>query len=636
MGSTFSGLEIGKRGLTAHQQALQTTGHNISNADNKHYARQRVTMTATDPLYDPSLNRANLPGQIGQGVEIASIERIRDNFIDDRIIETSGNKDYWAARNEYLYQLETVFNEPNGTTLRTLMDKFWSSWEDLANYPEDNAHRSVVLEKANGLGSRTEDVYRKLAQLRDQANREIETKTYHLNTIAENIRTLNERIGKSEALGDRPNDLYDKRDALLQELSSLVDVTIGRSDEDELMVFIGQQILVQGNKANKIDIIGNPSKDGLLDLFWSATGDPVLLRKGRLQGLIEVRDKVIREKIDQVDALSINVMDAVNEIHKDGFGINGNTNQSFFNIRSLSINTFGEYDSNGDGQNDVTAIFRVTGRNTVDPDRPIGINGTITFHQSDVKESPILIPYSSNDTLNGIIKKINASRSGVVAYMNHDNQLALKATVADDHPNKNFILRHIEDSGDLLVGMTGILMASGPSGAYDYRRLGEINKLQVRSEDVTLTPHFHPASHFRVADSIANNVSNIAAARGKDVGGTGDYNSPGGHKDGRNALMVASALRNSPVMVDYSKTTDDFYNTLISKLGTEAREAKQEFGIQNDLITELENMRQSVMGVNLDEEMANMVQFQHAYNASAKMINTMNEILDTIINRLGV
>ncbi|MBE8359527.1 FlgK family flagellar hook-associated protein, partial [Leptospira interrogans] len=105
------------------------------------------------------------------------------------------------ARNEYLYQLETVFNEPNGTTLRTLMDKFWSSWEDLANYPEDNAHRSVVLEKANGLGSRTEDVYRKLAQLRDQANREIETKAYHMNTIAENIRTLNERIGKSEALG---------------------------------------------------------------------------------------------------------------------------------------------------------------------------------------------------------------------------------------------------------------------------------------------------------------------------------------------------------------------------------------------------------------------------------------------------
>ncbi|MBE8259317.1 flagellar hook-associated protein FlgK, partial [Leptospira borgpetersenii serovar Ballum] len=102
-----------------------------------------------------------------------------------------------------------------------------------------------------------------------------------MNTIAENIRTLNERIGKSEALGDKPNDLYDKRDALLQELSSLVDVTIGRSDEDELMVFIGQQILVQGNKANKIDIIGNPSKDGLLDLYWSATGDPVLLRKGR-------------------------------------------------------------------------------------------------------------------------------------------------------------------------------------------------------------------------------------------------------------------------------------------------------------------------------------------------------------------
>ncbi|MGJ4787558.1 MULTISPECIES: flagellar hook-associated protein FlgK [Leptospira] len=635
MGSTFSGLEIGKRGLAAHQQALQTTGHNISNADNKHYSRQRVVLQATDPLYEPSLNRAHLPGQIGQGVEIGSIERVRDNFIDDRIIETSGVKDYWAAKNEYLYQAENIFNEPNGTTLRTLMDKFWSSWEELANYPEDNAHRSVVLEKAQGLGSRIEDVYRKLSQLRDQSNREIEAHALHLNTIGENIRTLNERIAKSEALGDRPNDLYDKRDALLQELSGLTDITIGRSDEDELMVFIGQQILVQGGKLNKVDILGNPSKDGLLDLYWKVTGDPVLLRKGRLQGLIEVRDKILGEKIDQVDALAINVMDVINEIHKDGFGLNGNTNQNFFDIRSLALNTFGEYDSDGDGQNDISAIFRVTGKNTLDPDRPVGISGTMTFLKPDEKETQVLIPYSANDTLNGIIKRINASKVGVVAYMNHDNQLAFKATVAEDSPKKNFILRHIEDSGELLVGLTGMLMASGPSGAYDYKRLGEITKLQSKPEDITLTPHFHPSSHFKVNEHIANNVANIAAARGKDVGGTGDYNSPGGHKDGRNALLVASSLRNNPVMVDYSKTTDDFYNSLISKLATEARESKQEFGIQSDLMTELENMRQSVMGVSLDEEMANMVQFQHSYNASAKMINTMNEILDTIINRLG-
>ncbi|HRG49318.1 MAG TPA: flagellar hook-associated protein FlgK, partial [Leptospiraceae bacterium] len=214
MGSTFSGLEVGKKGLSVHQQALHTTGHNISNADNKQYARQRVQITAAEPMYDPSLNRAMVAGQIGQGSKVPEIERIRDSFIDDRIQETSSVKDYWSARNDYLYRIEMVFNEPGGMTLRGQMDQFWSAWEELANYPDESAHRSVVKEKAIGLGNRIEDTYRKLTQLQDQANKEVESKTTHLNGIGNSIRALNEKIQKAEALGDRPNDLYDKRDGL--------------------------------------------------------------------------------------------------------------------------------------------------------------------------------------------------------------------------------------------------------------------------------------------------------------------------------------------------------------------------------------------------------------------------------------
>ncbi|BDA80430.1 flagellar hook protein FlgK [Leptospira kobayashii] len=637
MGSTFQGIEIGKRGLSAHQQALQTTGHNISNADNKHYARQRVVMNSMDPIYEPALNRAEVAGQIGQGVKVAEIERVRDNFIDDRIVESSSTKDYWGKKNDYLYQVETVFNEPSGTTLRALMDNFWSAWEDLSSYPEETAHRAVVQEKAEGLGSRMEDVFRKLSQLREQANREVESKVHHLNTVAENIKSLNEKIGKSQALGDNPNDLLDRRDELLQELAGMVDITIGRSDEDELMVFIGQQILVQGQKVHKIDLVGNPANDGLLDMKWSETGKEVLLRKGSIQALYEIRDNILVEKINSVDALAINAMDVINEIHKDGFGLNGKTNLSFFEEKSLATNTFGEIDTDGDGLNDKTAIFRVTGRTSIDPDRPIGISGTMRFLKATaLGEEEVLVPYSKDDTLNAVIKRINRSETGVVAYMSHDNQLALKSTTQAHDKKENFMIRHLEDSGELLVGLTGILSATGSAGSFDYRKLGEINKFQANSQDVTLTPMFHPSAFFHMSADVKNNPANIAAARGKDVGGTGDYNSPHGHKDGTNALLIAAALREKPVMFDYSKTTDDFYNSLISKLGTEAREAKQEYTTQSELMVELENMRQSVMGVNLDEEMANMVQFQQSYNASARMISTLNEMLDTIINRLGV
>lgn len=635
MGSTFSGIELGKRGLSTHQQALQTAGHNISNADNKHYARQRVNINASEPIYEPSLNRAQVAGQIGQGSVVRSIERIRDNFIDDRIIDTSSQKEYWAKKEAYLGQMEVVFNEPTGNTLRTLMDSFWNSWEDLSNYPEDNAHRSVVQEKAAGLGSRMEDVHRKLSQLQNQANREVEALAHKLNGIAESIRTLNERIGKSEALGDQPNDLYDRRDELLQELSGMVDINIGRNDEDELMVFIGQQILVQGQKRENILITGNPTKDGLFDLQWEKSGKDILLRTGSLQALMEVRDNIIVEKISQVDSLAINTIDVVNQIHRDGFGLNGSTNLNFFETRALSNNTFGEVDTDGDGQLDRTAIFRVSGKTSLDADKSIGISGAIKLIKPGDKEQEVIIPYSIDDTMNDVIKRINRSESGVVAYMNQDSQLTLKATTSPENPKESFQIRHLEDSGQLLVGMTGILFASGAAGSFDSRRLGEIGKFQTNSEDIALTPHYHPSSFFKMSAEIQNNPANIAAGRGKDVGGVGDYNSPSGHKDGRNALLIASALREKPVMFDYSKTTDDFYNSLISKLGTETSEARQELTTQTDLMVELENMRQSVMGVNLDEEMANMVQFQHAYNASARLIQTMSELLDTVINRLG-
>ncbi|MCP5499973.1 MAG: flagellar hook-associated protein FlgK [Leptospiraceae bacterium] len=635
MGSTFSGIEIGKRGLSVHQQAIQTTGHNISNADDKHYARQRINSGTVDPLYEPSLNRAHVAGQIGQGSVVESIERVRDSFLDDRVMETTTEKEYWNTKSEYLRQVETIFAEPGGITIRKQLDQFWSSWEELANYPEENAHRAVVREKAMALGSRVEDTFRKLSMLRDQSNKELESRVNMLNNLVENIRNLNGRIAKAEAMGDMPNDLYDKRDKAVEELSGLSDISVGRSDKDEFMVFIGQQILVQGTKGHKIKLEGNPAKNGFLDTYWEDNGKQVLFERGRIQALFEVRDIIMREKIDQLDSLALNVKEATNEVHRDGFGLNGKTNLDFFEVKNLSRNLRGEVDNDMDGVNDSTAIFKVTGKTKIDPTKPIGISGTLTLQQNDEKSTPVYINYRPDDTMDSVIQRINQSKAGVVAYMNQDNQLSIKAKIAEDHPSRNFMIRHLEDSGNLLSGMSGILAGSGQASAFDFKRLGEINKLQANMEDISFTPHYHPSSFMKLSPEIQNNTASIAASRGKDVGGTGDYNTPNGHKDGENALLIARALRDKPVMVENDKTVGDFYNRIISKLGTEAREAKQETETQVAVLTEYENLRQSVMGVNLDEEMANMVQFQQAYNASAKIISVYTEMLDTIINRLG-
>ena len=291
MNSTFMGLEIGKRGLMAHQQALHVTGHNISNAENKEYSRQRVVITAADPLYVPSLNRSNTPGNIGQGAMVQSVERVRDNFIDDRIVTEKNTMGYWKVKSDFMYQVETVYNEPTDQAMRTRLDELWKSWEELSKYPEERSTREVVKEKAINLTNEVNHVFNQLVDLRRDANRQIEHRVEQVNMLARDIRDLNERIMKSEALGDKPNDLKDRRDALIEQLSGIADISVGRSDKDETIVYIGSENLVQGEIIRPLAVEMDPENNGLWKVIWKDSGKDVTVKGGELAALIDVRDK---------------------------------------------------------------------------------------------------------------------------------------------------------------------------------------------------------------------------------------------------------------------------------------------------------------------------------------------------------
>lgn len=635
MNSTFMGLEIGKKGLMSHQQALHVTGHNISNAENKEYSRQRVVITAADPLYVPALNRSNTPGNIGQGSVVQSVERIRDSFIDDRIIVEKNSAGYWKVRNEFIYQVETVYNEPSDQSLRTRLDELWKSWEELSKYPEERSTREVVKEKAVNLAHEVNYTYRQLYELKMNANRQIEHRVNQINMYAKDVRDLNERILKAEALGDNPNDLKDRRDALIEKMSELVNISVGRSDKDEIIVYISGENLVQGEIIHPLAAEMDTENDGLFKVVWKDTGRDVDVRNGELASLFDIRDKVIRQNINDMNSFAINLSDLTNEVHRDGFSRRNETNIDFFKHLMISDNVDGNFDLNNDGVNDVTAIFKVSGNNKIDASAAIGISGTLSFVANTALESNVQIDYNISDTALTIIKKINDAKMGVVAYVNHNGQLAIKGTTAEDMDRKNFMIRHLEDSGQFLVGLTGILKQSGPQGAFDYRRTNDIIRFLPGREHITIAPKFNPASHMAVSDSIMQDVDRIAAARGKDVGGTGDVNTTNGIGDGSNALRVAH-VRHQHAMVDTNNTFNEFYTAVISRTGTQGEEAKDRVKNQETLLKNLANLRESISGVNLDEEMSNMVAFQHGYNAAARVINTMNEMLDTIINRMGV
>ena len=635
MPSSFSGIEISRRALMFHRQALEVVGHNISNAHDRNYARQRVESKTAHPLYDPSLSRVNTPGMLPQGVEISSIRQIRDAFLDDRIFEESIEKGYWKSLESYLHRIEMIFNEPSEEGIRSLLDRFWQAWQELSQFPEEFAHREVLIERAKALVFGIRSTYEKLFSLRREVEEVIQQRVREMNEIARELAELNLRILKSEAAGDSPNDLYDRRNALIEKLSQIAPAKVVR-EKDEWFLYLGGEIYVQGGKFIPLVLKGDPKNEGFSQILWQDTQKEAYIEGGELKALLSLRDEILKNAIEKVDELALNIADIVNEIHKDGFSLTKETNIEFFHLPPLSRDVDGNVDSNGDGIPDMTAIFRVTGRNIVDPKRRLGISGVLTFYANDKENTPVYIRYEAEDTLEDVIRRINRSSAGVVAYVNYRGEFALKARRSlEEGPYYNFIIRHIEDSGELLVSYTGILQNSGTGGAFDYRRIGDIQKFQTYRENITFTPRIHPAGFFSLNEAIEKNPALISAASGKDVTGEGDPNLSEGLKNGHQALYIAEALKTKSYMVSTHPNPDEYYNALVSEIGSLRASARDSYEHQEEILTHLENLRQSVMGVNLDEEVTYMIQFQHGFRAAARVLQAINEMLEILINRLG-
>ena len=168
MPSTFSGIEIGKRGLEAHTRGLTTIGHNIGNSSVDGYSRQRVEMQASLAIFSPGQSAENTAGQIGQGVNVASINRIRDTLLERRIISQETFQGFWKTRDESMLKLENIYNEPTDHSIRSRFDQFWSSWQELSLHPSELASRRAVLQRAETLSLSINKRFLQLSELRSE------------------------------------------------------------------------------------------------------------------------------------------------------------------------------------------------------------------------------------------------------------------------------------------------------------------------------------------------------------------------------------------------------------------------------------------------------------------------------------
>ncbi len=623
MQSAFAGIELGKRGLVSHSQGLVTVGHNITNASTEGYSRQRVELRAVDPLYDPALNREETPGQIGQGVSVASVTRIRDEILERRIVAGANAEGYWATQEKFLLMLERVYNEPEDISVRGLMDRFWESWQELSLHPEETAARQAVLQRGQTLMDGIHQRYRSLSDLRSMLEDEIQTAVGRVNTIIADIGALNEQIVKVKAMGDNPNDLLDRRDLLVSELSGLVDITTDGRDPNEFTIHTSGLRIVQGAKVHRFSLALDPDNDGFSRVVWGETGQTARFAGGKLAALLDLRDGTVREEVQNLDMMSVNFIDLVNEIHREGYGLSGRTGLEFFTEYPFITNASGNYDRNGDGAFDSSYIFRLTGANALEARAQLGLEGTLTLSGPS---GNVTVRYFPTDTVEALVSRINNSGAEVVARLDREGRLTLKGAPAADPSQPDFVIRHVEDSGRFLTGYAGILGESGPDGAFRWDRADAV--LALRGDGAyAVAPLAHPSGWIEINPELRNDPGSVAAAFAVD-------GRPGVPGDGSAALAIAS-IRNSSVMIGRTTTFDDYFADTVARIGLLGENAERALETHTVIMKELRDMQQSISGVNIDEELAQMIKFQHGYAAAARFITEFDKMLDTIINRLG-
>lgn len=528
--STFHGLEVAKRGMFTQQSALYVTAHNIANANTPGYSRQRVNFVETEPFPPASMNRPQIPGQMGTGVEAGSIQRIRDSFLDYQYRNEASKLGYWSARSEAIAKMEDIMNEPSEFGLSKAMTQFWESLQDLSANPENEGARAVVRQRGIAVAESFNYLYTSLSQIRDDLGQEIKTGLLEVNSILKQISELNDQIKAVEPNGYLPNDLYDKRDALVDELSKYFQVKVETVPSGGNALDIAEgiyEISLVNQDGSTVKIV---TKDGYskLSVSPSISGDPT---------------------------------------NPDGYISEIRIEDVLGNITTISYNKF---DSLASGR--IKSLIEAYGYGS-DPDNVKG-------YYPDMLADLDKMAYSF-------------------------------ATMFNAQHQKGFGLNDSTGGRDFFE-----MTLSGPpteKGA---------------------------AATIKVHKDIMDNLSNIAASSKSGESGNGNnalYLSMIKDVQITNGSATLPSGSGTTVSVPITGgTVQTFYQGLIGKIGVDGQQAERMKTNAETLATSVDNKRQSVSSVSLDEEMTNMIKFQHAYNAAARMITAIDEMLDKIINDMGI
>ena len=595
MPSVFFGLEIARRALAMSQLNLQVIAHNIANAGTPGYSRQRAELITTPPLAYPSMTRGGYPQQLGTGVDIAAVKRIRDEFLDEVIRSQTASQGRNSAVDAALGQIELIFNEPGQNTVGTLMDDFFAAWQDLANNPELASTRANLLEKALSLTREFNRLDSSLKALVTQQGAQLRVRVDEANALARQVADLNIQIAQVISLGDDPNDLMDKRDTLVESLAVIVPVSTIEQDDGSLSVLIGGLRMVEGDKVQKLELLLDPQDPDKVTVRFKNGNVPNLNGKGQLAGLIEARYDILPYFQERLNTFATALVNRVNVLHIGGFGLDGSKGRCFFNdLRTAEM---------------VGTRILPTGTDEDTTIDVLGITaGTFTIQGAKITLTAEEVAPGQAITLRQLLDKITNAQPYVRANLKTD-------------PVGNSYIRL--DLFNPLEAGTSITVLPGSSSFLNITGLLDATTAFLPADG----QYSNASDMIGVYLGIQENLQFIAAA-GDD--GTGAFPGPGNND---NALAIASLQSYTTALSGTS--FNDYYASSVSELGSWAQSATRLVENQDALLNQLNVQRESVRGVSIDEEATQLIIYQRIFEGAARVITVIDSTLDTLINRIG-
>ena len=626
----------GVSALNAAQIGLSTTEHNIANANTPGFNRQEVMLGTRLPQVTGA-------GFIGQGVDVSTVKRIYNEFLSGQVLQGQAQASQLETYYQQIGQINNMLADPT-TGLSPAVQGFFSAVNDVASSPESQAARQVMLGSAQSLVSQFQSLNQRMSDMNSSINGQVSSSVTTINSYAQQIASMNKNIVMAQAAanGQPPNDLLDQRDQLISQLNQEIKATVVKQSDGSFNVFIGTgQSLVVGEQAITLQAVQSLSDPSQLEVAYGSGASVTRLLQNSLQGgslggLIAFRSESLDVAQNSLGRVAMVLADTFNQQHKLGQDLNGALGGNFFAQPVPLVNANTANTGTATISASIVSSSALTGS-----DYSLRFNGGTAYTLTRLSDNTVTAFATLPQTVDGLTITTTAGAIAGDSYTIRPTiNGARDIAVAITDPSK------IAASAPI---RTNASLANIGSGRISGGTVNAVLPVNANLQQPVSIVFDSPPTTFTVTGTgipgspvagVAYTVGNAITYNGWTMQITGApaagdtftvASNTNATADNRNALLLAS-LQTQNTVAGGTASYQGAYAQLVSQVGNKTHEMETTSLAQTNMVNQIIQTQQSVSGVNLDEEAANLMRYQRAYQAAGKAIQIAGTLFDTLLS----